>query len=102
MRDGAAYSAAGVRKPPVKETALKERKAVPQALWGFERRGGTGYLESSRCSEACDGEAVDECAGVGVELHGFCDELQRLAGMWTRSGVAGREPASVMSRFAGV
>jgi hypothetical protein len=39
LRDGAAYSAAGVRNPPRKETALKGRRAVPQALWGFERRG---------------------------------------------------------------
>jgi hypothetical protein len=42
-------------------------------------------LESSRCSEARDSEAVDECAGVGVELHGFSDDLRRLADMWTRS-----------------
>jgi hypothetical protein len=39
MRGVAAYSAAGVRKPPRKETALRELRAVPRALWGFERRG---------------------------------------------------------------
>jgi hypothetical protein len=39
MRDGAASSAAGVRKPPREETALGERKAVQQALWEFESRG---------------------------------------------------------------
>ena len=38
LRDVAAYSAAGVRKPPRKETALGGREAVPRALWGFERR----------------------------------------------------------------
>jgi hypothetical protein len=27
------------KKAPYKETALKERKAVRQALWGFECRG---------------------------------------------------------------
>jgi len=32
---------AGVRKPAGEETALGERAAVPQALWGFER-GGCG------------------------------------------------------------
>jgi hypothetical protein len=32
--DGAAYSAAGVRKPPREETALKDTWEVPQALWG--------------------------------------------------------------------
>jgi len=31
--------AAGVRKPPRKETAMGERVVVPRALWGFERRG---------------------------------------------------------------
>jgi hypothetical protein len=39
MSDGAASSAAGVRKPPREETALGGRKAVPQALWRFESRG---------------------------------------------------------------
>jgi hypothetical protein len=35
LRDGAAYSATGVRKPPREKTALGERKGVPQALWGI-------------------------------------------------------------------
>jgi hypothetical protein len=39
MSDGAASSAAAVRKPPREETALEERAAVPQALWEFERHG---------------------------------------------------------------
>ena len=39
MMDGAASSAAGVRKPPGEETALGGRKAVPQALWRFESSG---------------------------------------------------------------
>jgi hypothetical protein len=39
MRGVAAYSAAGVRKPPRKETVLRELRAVPRALWVFERRG---------------------------------------------------------------
>jgi hypothetical protein len=39
MRGVAAYSAAGVRKPPRKETALRELRAVPRSLWVFERLG---------------------------------------------------------------
>ena len=39
LGDSVAYSAAGIRKPPRKETALGGRKAVPRALWGFGRRG---------------------------------------------------------------
>jgi hypothetical protein len=27
--------AAGVRKPPLEETAMGERGSVPRALWGF-------------------------------------------------------------------
>jgi hypothetical protein len=39
LRDVAACSAAGVRKPPRKETALKERRVERQALWGFDCGG---------------------------------------------------------------
>jgi hypothetical protein len=39
MRGVAAYSAAGVRKPPRKETALRKLRAVPRSLWVFERLG---------------------------------------------------------------
>jgi hypothetical protein len=39
---GAAHTGAGVRKPPREETAMGERKAVRQALWGFECRGRAG------------------------------------------------------------
>jgi hypothetical protein len=55
MSDGAASSAAGVRKPPREETALEERAAVPRALWGFEWRGRSDGLESSGCNELFGG-----------------------------------------------
>ena len=40
--------AAGVRKPPREETALGERVAVPQSLWGFDRSGGRGGAGARR------------------------------------------------------
>ena len=57
MMDGAASSAAGVRKPPREETALGGRKAVPQALWRFESRWRDLGLGLSRLSKLADGEA---------------------------------------------
>ena len=39
LKDVAAYSAAGVRKPSMKETALRERRAVPQAPWDLGTAG---------------------------------------------------------------
>ena len=37
--DDAACTEAGVRKPSMKETAMRSRLAVQLALWGFEFRG---------------------------------------------------------------
>ena len=39
---GASNPAAGVRKPPGEETAMGERVAAPQGLWGFDC-GGRGF-----------------------------------------------------------
>ncbi len=43
LRDGAACSAAGVRKPPKEETALGGRRMVPRAL-GIERADNLGTI----------------------------------------------------------
>ena len=40
--------AAGVRKPPREETAMREPLAVPQALWGFDGRGCSGGAARKR------------------------------------------------------
>jgi hypothetical protein len=49
-----------------------------------------------------DGEVADECAAGGVERRELSDDLRRQPYIWARSVVAGREPASVTSRFAGL
>jgi hypothetical protein len=36
----------------------------------------------------CDGEAADECAADGIELHKLSDDLRRLVDIWARSAVA--------------
>jgi len=39
---GAAHSGAGVRKPPMEETAGRDTLVVRRALWGFECRERCG------------------------------------------------------------
>ena len=46
---------AHTRKP-----RLRARRAVRQALWGFECREGAGRFEARRCNEMRDGKAADE------------------------------------------
>jgi hypothetical protein len=46
--DGPAYSAAGVRKPPMKETALRERRACRKR-----------YGDLSAAGEVCDWDRAD-------------------------------------------
>jgi hypothetical protein len=59
-------------------------------------------LESSEPSKFTGGKAADECAMGIIQLRELLDDLRRLIDIWARSAVASREPASAMSRFAGL
>jgi hypothetical protein len=60
--------AAGVRKPPGEETAMRERVSLPRALWGFGCREWRFEAKTSRLIATVVGEGgyqrrvVEACA----------------------------------------
>ena len=59
-------------------------------------------MELSRSSKFADGKAAHEWATGRVECRELLNDLGWQLYVWARSSVAGREPASAMSRFAGM